>query len=59
MAKILDEKGVIKLVEEPLTDGSKVFDVHVGPVTFYLPDQAKAKQFYELLIGLEHVDQRN
>jgi hypothetical protein len=54
MSKVLAEKGVIKLIEEPLTDGSKVFDVMVGPVTFYLPDQRKAKQFYELLIGLDY-----
>ncbi len=47
--KILEQTGSLRLLQSILTDGSKVFDVEVGPVTFYMDDPIKAAKFYELL----------
>ncbi len=52
--KILEEKGVIALVENTLTDGSKAYDVAVGPVTFYMTGQVEAEDFYNQLTGLSY-----
>ncbi len=51
---ILKQTGALRLLKSTLTDGSKVFDIEVGPVTFYLDDPIKADKFYELLTTIPY-----
>ncbi len=47
--EIVQQKGAVRLVKSILTDGSEVFDVEVGPVTFYVEDAKKASELYTLV----------